>query len=90
VEETILNTGYLTVAALAFTLGVGTSALWHRGAAPHTQTAAATEDLWCDAAHTIRFIDAEHCAGMTSCDRAALLHMARPYSPIEAVPCPKE
>jgi hypothetical protein len=85
-----MNTRYLTVAALAFGLGAGSGALWHRQPTTPPAQSAAADDAWCDSAHRIPYIDAEHCGGMTSCDRAGFVHMAHPYDPIQPVPCPKE
>jgi hypothetical protein len=42
----------------------------------------ADASAWCDSAHTVRYIDAAHCAGLSSCDRMFL-------SSGRAVPCPK-
>jgi hypothetical protein len=38
-------------------------------------------DPWCPGTH-IPYVDAEHCAGMSSCDRAFLVG--------HVIPCPKE
>jgi hypothetical protein len=77
-----MNTRYLIIAVLAFALGLGADALWHR-----PQVAAPQVTAWCDPAHKIPFVDAEHCGGMTSCDRVAFL---RGFGgPIEnIIPCP--
>jgi hypothetical protein len=78
-----MNTRYLIIAVLAFALGLGADALWHR-----SQVAGPQVTAWCDPAHKIPFVDAEHCSGMTSCDRVAFL---RGFGgPIEnIIPCPK-
>ncbi len=78
------------VAIIAVALGLGALALWHRSSSHIPQTQTSDTDVWCDPAHKIPFIDAEHCGGMTSCDRAALVAMSRgPHAQLEPVPCPE-
>jgi hypothetical protein len=79
------------VAIIALVLGFGLAPLWHRSPTPAPKTEASDKaEAWCDTAHRIPYVDAEHCGGMSSCDRAQLVHMARPDSPIAPVPCPRD
>ena len=88
-----MNRVYVIVLT-SFVVGFTLAVLLFRSHGNHadsrtTQALSSDEPAWCDATHKIPFVDAEHCGGLTSCDRAAFIHMANPYQPIRPVPCPK-